>query len=218
MKKMVVGLIVLFTLAGSPLCADSFDPDWLNLVTFKNSTGNTIEFIFLSPGDSEYWGPEILGSTRVLGDGESLGFWLLYPDECNAFDIMAIDEDGNTAILYDYMICDGQEEVVEIVRKDMRDDLPDLDFVTVYIQNQTIEVWYVFLSPSDSNMWGADFLDETTILETDEYVSFLFPVSSGATSYDLMAVDEDMDTYTFSFDVDRDSDDDVFAIEISDLD
>ena len=66
---LVLFVVVLFT---SPAWADTFDPDWLNLITFTNSTGRTIEFIFLSPGDSEYWGPEILGSERVLPDDESI--------------------------------------------------------------------------------------------------------------------------------------------------
>jgi hypothetical protein len=50
----------------------------------------------------------------------------------------------------------------------MREDAPDFSLVTVYIKNETVDVWYVFISPADSNMWGADFLDETTMLEVDK--------------------------------------------------
>ena len=217
MKRVIILTAALCLLAGAAV-ADTFDSDVLNLVTFTNDTRNDIEYIFLSPGDSEYWGPEILGSTRILESGESLGFYLYYPDECNDFDIMAIDEDGNTAIIYDYTICDGFEEEIEISRKDMRDDAPDLDLVTVYVENETIEVYYLFISPSDSQMWGVDYLDETTTLESGDEVGFLFPVWDDATEYDLMAVDSDFDTYSFSFDVDYNSDEDTYAIEISDLD
>ncbi len=216
MKKGVWALLVGLAVA-LPLRSETFDPDYLNLVTFKNSTGATIEFIFLSPGDSDYWGPEILGSERVLESGASLGFWILYPDECNDFDVLAIDENGKAAIIYDYTVCDGRKEEIEIVRKDMRDDTPDFDFVTVYIRNETIDVWYIFISPSDSNMWGVDYLDESTVLSTNKSVGFLFPAGSDAITYDLLAVDEDMDTYRFSFEVDSSSDDSVFAIEVSDL-
>ena len=216
MKRFTLALFALICIT-APTWSDTFDTDYLNLVTFSNSTGNTIEYIFLSPGDSEYWGPEILGSERVLDAGDSLGFWIIYPDECNDFDILAIDDEGNTLIIYDYTICDGEEEEVTFTRKSMRDDAPDFDFVTVYIENETIDVWYLFISPSDSDMWGVDYLDETTILESEGFVSFLFPVGYDTTEYVLMAVDEDMDTYSFSFDVDESTDESTFAIEFSDL-
>ncbi len=47
---MLVGFLFLATASA----AFAFDDDWLNLVTFENLTKQTIEFIFLSPGDSEY--------------------------------------------------------------------------------------------------------------------------------------------------------------------
>ncbi len=194
-----------------------FDEDYLNLVTFENLTNQTVEFIFLSPGDSEYWGPEILGSERVLAENESLGFWILYPDRCNTFDIMAVGEDGGTIVIYDYEICDGVQEVIEITNKDLVDDPPDMDFVNIYIRNDTLSIYYIFISPSDSMYWGVDYLDETTILEMDEMVSFLFPVSEEGMQYDLLGVDEDGDEYQFSFEINTASDRDIFPIEISDL-
>ena len=214
MRKLAFGLVLVFFTAAFSF---AFDEDDLNLITFENLTRRTIEFIFLSPGDSEYWGPEILGSERVLESRDSLGFWILYPEECNTFDIMAIDEDGGTLIIYDYEICDGSDELIEFVNKDMVDDAPDLEFVTIYIENDTLPIYYIFISPSDSEYWGVDYLDETTILEMEESVSFLFPISNETIEFDLMAVDEDFDEYQFSFDVDEDSDEYTFAIEISDL-
>ena len=214
MKKLVIGLVFVCFVT---TLSFGFEEDHLNLVTFSNLTRETIEFIFLSPGDSEYWGPEILGSERVLERRDSLGFWILYPDECNTFDIMAIDEDGDTFVIYDYEICDGEDELIEFVNKDMVDDSPDMDFVTIHIENDTIPIYYIFISPSDSTYWGVDYLDETTILDTAEYVSFLFPISDDIVEFDLMAVDEDGDEYQFSFDVDEDSDEYTFVVEISDL-
>jgi hypothetical protein len=130
---------------------------------------------------------------------------------------MAIGEDGGTFIIWDYEICDGDVELIEFVRKDLTDEAPELEFVNVHIQNETLPIYYIFLSPSDSNMWGVDYLDEYTILDMEEYVSFLFPASEDAIEYDLMAIDEEGDEYRFSFEIDLDSDDDLYAIEISDL-
>jgi len=92
MKKI---LIILFMLI-MPVLIFAFDPSWLNNVVFFNGTSNDIEYIFLSPGDSEYWGPEILNSERVLESRSDLGFYIFYPDDCNNFDILAIDSNGDS--------------------------------------------------------------------------------------------------------------------------
>ena len=44
----------------------------LNRITFKNDTGYDILYLFFSPGDSDLWGADILGTTRTLDDGEVL--------------------------------------------------------------------------------------------------------------------------------------------------
>jgi hypothetical protein len=214
MRKLALVCIALGALV---MAAWAFDEDELNLVSFKNSTKATIEYIFLSPGDSDYWGPEILGSERVLEPGESLGFYIHYPDDCNTFDIMAVSEDGQTFMVYDYEVCDGTSEVIEIVKKDLTDDPPSMTLVTIHIRNDTLALYYVFVSPEDSAYWGVDYLDEDSILDMDESVSFLFPAEDDPASYVLMAVDEEGDEYRFKFDVDAGSDDTTFAIEISDL-
>jgi hypothetical protein len=207
-------MVLMFVLFGT---AYGFDEEWLNLVTFENLTPQTIEFIFLSPGDSDYWGPEILGSERVLEPGQELGFYIMYPDECNAFDVMAIGEDGGTITIWDYSICDGAEELIEFVSKDLVEDPPEMEFVTIHIRNDTVPVWYIFISPSDSDYYGVDYLDEYTILQSEEYASFLFPVPGESAEYDLIAVDEEGDEYVFSFEIDESSDDDIYTIEVSDL-
>lgn len=195
----------------------AFDTDALNLVTFGNRTKQTIEYIYLSPGDSEYWGPEILGSTRTLEHGDSLGFYILYPNECDKFDIMAIGEDGGTFIIYDHEICDTNEEYIDIYAKNLAEDAPDIKTVEIYIQNDTVPIHFVFISPGDSEMWGVDFLDENTILEVEDQFSLLVPAGDDPTRYDLLGVDEDGDSYQFNFNIDSDSDDTVYAIEVSDL-
>ena len=118
----------------------------------------------VSPEDSEGWGADVLGSERTLDDGEYLGFYILYPDECNSFDIMAIDEEGDSYFIWDYEICDGYEEELEITLDDWDDEF-ELDLEEVTIINDTgYDIWYIFISPSDSDMWGIDHLDDETIL------------------------------------------------------
>lgn len=214
MKKIFLSAVLIL---GVLISAAAFDDADLNLVTFANLTGQVIEYIFLSPADSDSWGPEILGSERTLEAGGTLGFYILYPDECGSFDIMAIGEDGGTFTMYEYEVCDGMEELIEFVRKDLIGDVPEMEFVTVYIRNDALPVWYLFISPADSDAWGVDYLDEVTILDSGETVSFLFPLADGMAEYDLMAIDEDGDEYRFGFDVDAEAAEGLFIIEMSDM-
>ena len=125
--------------------------------------------------------------------GEYLGFYILYPDECNSFDIMAIDEEGDSYFIWDYEICDGYEEELEITLDDWDDEF-ELDLEEVTIINDTgYDIWYIFISPSDSDMWGIDHLDDETILYDGDSVEFLAPAGA---SFDVMLVDEDEDTYS----------------------
>jgi TolB-like protein len=204
------------TADSEPASETIFDENWLNFVTLSNLTYDTIEFVFLSPGDSDFWGPEIMGAERVLGADESIGFYIHYPNECDLFDIMAVNSGDRTISIYDYEICDGQEEFVQFVSEDLTDQLSEMEMVTVNFRNDVAPIHYLFISPGDSEMWGIDYLGETTTFDSDETVSFLFPVSSKPTDYDLIAVDEYGEVYHFSFEIDSDSDGVVFPIELTD--
>ncbi len=50
------------------------NPENLNQITFENRTGQTIQYVFVSPSDSQHWSTDILGSSRVMHNGDSLGF------------------------------------------------------------------------------------------------------------------------------------------------
>jgi TolB-like protein len=200
-----------------PAPASAFEEDQLNLIGFTNLTNDAIEFVFLSPGDSDYWGPEILGAERVLGQEESLGFYIHYPNECDLVDIMAVNSDDRTIIIYNYEICDGREELVEFINEDLTDQLPEMDLITINFRNDIVPIHYLFISPADSEMWGIDFLGETASFDSGGTVSFLFPAFSEPITYDVMAVDEGGDVYRFSCEIDTRSDGFIFPIEFADL-
>ena len=195
----------------------SFDPADLNRVTFVNRTGYDFVYLFFSPGDSEYWGPDILGTTRTLDNGERLSYFISYPDRSNTFDFLAIDVDGDAYIIWDYVIRDGRESVIEITF-DSFDGVYDLaSLAMVNLRNDTgYDMYYVFLSPGDSNMWGIDMLDATTVLSTGETLSLFVPVDD-TSRYDFMGVDEDGDVYEFWIELRPDQMEYTFAIELSDM-
>lgn len=193
----------------------SFDSDHLNRVTFINKTSSDIWYVFLSPGDSGEWGFDILGSERVLESDYSLSFYILYPDYENNFDIMAIDEDGNTFILFDEVISDDREAFI-IIEEGDKDDNPEMDFVEVEFTNETdYEMLYLFVSPEDSSMWGVDMMDDEQTLLPYDTLSLLAPYGYETVSYDVMAVDEDEDEYQFTLNVNYDYTDSDGVIRIS---
>ncbi len=136
---------------------EAVDPDNLNLITFDNQTGVSIQYLFLSPGDSRHWSTDILGSSRVLRDGEELGFFMHYPEACNEFDIYAVGSNDPAYLVFGHEICDGRESLVRLSRRDLADSAPDFDFSEVTLVNSTdYEILYLFFSPGDSSMWGVD--------------------------------------------------------------
>ncbi|MEE8440524.1 MAG: hypothetical protein V3S41_02290 [Spirochaetia bacterium] len=218
MRRVVrsIAIAALTLLAAS--AAFGINPENLNRVTFVNNTGYDILYLFFSPGDSEYWGADILGSTRTLDDGEKLGFFIHYPDFENSFDFMAIDEDGDAYFIWDYLISDDRAAVIEITLADYDGgyDMPDL--AEVYLTNVTgYDMWYIFLSPGDSSMWGVDMLDDETILFDGDTLSLLVPVSREDTRYDFQGIDEDEDVYEFWVELSNRRDSYDIDIELSDL-
>lgn len=208
-------LVIVGVVTAASLWA--INPGNLNSVTFYNNTGFDIWYLFFSPGDSNQWGADILGSTRTLDDGEEVGFFVHYPDRCNQFDFMAIDEDGDAYFIWDYQICDGREEFIEITLADYEPgEAVQLDFAEVSLMNDTpYDMYYVFVSPSDSQMWGIDMLDEFTILEPDDVLSLAIPVSKSQTLFDILAVDEDADRYVFRIELNNQQSSYRWAIEMS---
>ena len=216
-RTATVALLAGFLLAvASPLFA--VNPAALNRVTFVNNTGFEIIYLFFSPGDSDYWGADILGTTRTLGDGEKVGFFIHYPDYENEFDFLAIDEDGDAYIIWDYVVSDDGPSGIEITLNDLEGgyDLPRL--ATVNLANESgYDIWYTFFSPGDSRMWGVDMLDDETILEAGEKLNLFVPVGSDPIRYDCGSVDEDEDFYQFTVELSDARTEYTWAIELSDL-
>jgi hypothetical protein len=127
----------------------------LNTITIQNNTGFEFIYIFFSPGDSEYWGPDILGAD-TLPDGESAEFLVSYPDYSNDFDIMMVDEDGDTYSFYNYTISDDSPAYIEVTLDDYdASDSFEMNFVTAEFRNELdYDIWYFFFSPADSTIRG----------------------------------------------------------------
>lgn len=202
MTRRMVLVLALLAVVGVA-AASAFDPDTLNKVTFKNSTGTKLEMIFLSPGDSDYWGPDLIGADYVMKDNTSLGFYVDYPDTSFKFDIMAIDDKGNKFEIYDYELTDSKESTISFTKKNLTGDAPDLKLANLTVTNNTgVEIDYLFVSPEDTDAWGADMLDEETTLSDGDSHNLVIPVGTKKIKYFVMAADENNDEYQFSITLD----------------
>jgi hypothetical protein len=201
MRKALVAALA-FT-AVSAATAFAFNPDKLNKITFDNATGTKIEMIFLSPGDSKFWGPDIIGADYFLKDSGSIGYYVHYPETSFRFDIMATDDKGNKFEIRDFQIADGKEAKVKLTPESLNATMTDFTLATVHIDNNTgHEIQYLFFSPSDTNAWGVDLLDEETTVADGDSHSFVLPVGRDKLKYELMGVDENGDEYQFNMTID----------------
>jgi hypothetical protein len=85
-------------------------------VIVKNKSDWEIHQFFLSPVDTDKWGPDQLGE-QVIGTG---GTFTLSGVPCDSYDVMLVDEDGDECVVSEVDICgDSQGWVIS------NDDLLD---------------------------------------------------------------------------------------------
>jgi hypothetical protein len=73
-----------------------------SLITIINRSDWDIHHLYLSPVDVDEWGPDQLGE-HVIESGDK---FQLYGIECDVYDIMIVDEDGDECILEAIDLCD----------------------------------------------------------------------------------------------------------------
>jgi hypothetical protein len=199
-----MSLLTAFALvAVSAATTFGFSPDKLNKITFDNTTGTRIEMIFLSPRDSKFWGPDLLGADYILEEGKSTSCYVHYPAASFGFDVMATDDKGNKFEIRDFEVTDGKEARVSLTSQSQKTRAPDFSLVTVHAVNSTgHEIQYLFVPPGDSAAWGADLLDEEATLADGNSYSFLLAVGKEKMTYKVMGVDENGDEYQFTVTID----------------
>jgi hypothetical protein len=219
MKRFVIAvLLATLVLFGLPAQIEEVLAQ-TSSIEFVNSTGYDLFHVFFSPGDSEYWGPDVLDATTVLGDGETVSFLVHHPDGCNSFDIMAVDEDYDAYYRWDVEICDDRENRITWTLKDYAEEnVSDIELIEAAFVNETpYDMWLVFLSPSDSRYLGVDVLGGSTIIEQGDGTAMYIPAGSEEVLYDVISFDEDGDQYVFQIGIDNSSSAMTWPIEMTDL-
>jgi hypothetical protein len=76
-----------------------------NTVVVKNKSDWEIHQFYLSPADTDKWGPDQLGD-KVIATG---GTFTLVGIPCDTYDVKLIDEDEDECVVPGVDVCDGQQ-------------------------------------------------------------------------------------------------------------
>lgn len=99
-----LAIAVLAIIAVTPFAAFGQDA----VITIVNRSSWDIHHLYLSPVDVDEWGPDQLGEHVI----ESGGKFQLYGIECDVYDIMIVDEDGDECVLEVVELCDEEAKWV----------------------------------------------------------------------------------------------------------
>jgi len=171
-------------------------------VTIINKTGYAIFYLKISPTSADDWGDDWLGD-EVLADGENITLDLAaagYAKQCT-FDIKAVDEDDDSYIQWEVDLCSRSKVVLTMDDYVVPDDEgsgveTDCGYTQdISIRNDTgFDIWYVYISPTDSDDWGEDRLGDEVIMDGDSF-TICMPGYGSKCQFDVKIVDSDGDDY-----------------------
>jgi hypothetical protein len=77
-----------------------------SVIHIKNKSDWEIHHFFLSPSDSEHWGPDQLGDAVIKATN---GTFELHKVPCDTYDVKLVDEDGDECVVEGVDICASKE-------------------------------------------------------------------------------------------------------------
>lgn len=192
MKKGFLALLVFLPAA----LLWSIPQDKLVQAKIKNSTGKTLQYLYISAKDSDAWCADLLGEKSPLASGKNRQFSLYNNNEKDTYDILAVDKDG-TKYQKEFEASQGSKIDVELLKADENGPFESL-FQTVTVTNGTEKAWdFLFFSQDQSSVWGPDLLGKDQQVKPGEKVSFLLPLynQEGGILFNFLAVDDQGNEY-----------------------
>lgn len=150
----------------------SLDPIQRAPALVVNNSSHEICHLYISPVDSEDWGPDWMGKDSTIPAGTNRTFQV----PLGTYDLRADDCDGNPLDI---------QNSITVEADGITWSLKDVAEASLTLENQLdVSVCYVFISPTGSQEWGADWLGENEIPGGSSYTFYL-----PAGTYDLSARD-----------------------------
>lgn len=131
-------------------------------VTITNSSDCDIFYLYVSPESSGDWEEDVLDEDVLLA-GESIKINLYGYEEC-LFDIKAVYATDDEEIDMGVNVC---LEDVNFYGYDV-DCYIDGLYVDI-LNNTSVDIWYLYMSPQSSDSWEEDVLGEDVLLAGDEF-------------------------------------------------
>ncbi len=150
----------------------SLDPLQRAPVLVVNESSHEICYLYISPSDSEEWGPDWMGKDVTIPPGETRTFQI----PLGTYDLRADDCDNNALDI---------QSGVPVEKDGITWTLQDVAEASLTLINQLdIPICYVLISPAASTEWGNDWLGDETVPPGGSYTFYL-----PADTYDLAALD-----------------------------
>ncbi|MCS7179233.1 MAG: hypothetical protein RML46_09120 [Anaerolineae bacterium] len=152
----------------------TLDPLQRAPVLVVNRSSREICYLYISPSDSETWGPDWMGKDTTIPAGSTRTFQV----PLGTYDLRVDDCDHNPM---------STQSGVNVGANGITWTLEDVEAASLTLVNQLdIPICYVLISPSDSTEWGNDWLGGETVPPGGSY-TFRLP----AGTYNLSARDCD---------------------------
>ncbi|MBC7228271.1 MAG: hypothetical protein H5T61_13750 [Thermoflexales bacterium] len=143
-------------------------------LTLKNDSGIAVCAVYISPTESDSWGDNWLAAGEVIPSGSSRAFGLAE----GSYDLVARDCDGQVVAYHMGVDLAGR----------MTWTLDPLQRAPVkVVNNSSHEICYIYISPSDSDTWGPDWMGKDTTIPGGSTQTLQVPLGT----YDLRADDCD---------------------------
>ncbi len=179
-----------------PCFGDAFalEPGDLQRITISNQTSYDLVSLYFLHEDSQIWGPDVLGS-RWVDPGSEYGFYLHVHRGAKKISLLAVDDDGDCYMLENVSVDVNGEAYVQIGPQHISRNLREPETSRVILTNATgSDILLMFFSPSDSQMWGVDILDDRTLFRRGDSLALHVP-SQYPGAYDILALDREYDSY-----------------------
>ena len=169
-------------------------------VRVVNNTGYTGYYLYIRPAGTGNLGSDRLGSS-ILENRQSFTVSSLPVSAGNRYDIRLVDEDDDTYTKLNVLIGPNQSIVFTFddfdrgssTQASQSNDGPPITIVN----NTGYLVYFLYISPTTSDVWGEDRLASDQTLANGQSVSVNLPHPLNVTDrYDIMLEDLDGDTYS----------------------
>ncbi|MFW6329809.1 MAG: hypothetical protein ACOC28_06895 [Alkalispirochaetaceae bacterium] len=187
-------------------------------VLITNESGFEILDLFLSPADRPSRSANLIAPNETLRDGEARRYGVHLPGECDDYDLLAVDADGDAYEISGIAICRGEESSIAITLDHIVGPAAERRLRPVRLINRLpFDLHYVFLTPSSAATWGVDYLTPSRVLERGRSLSLLVPESASQEAMELLLVDEKASRYAIALEIEEGERPTEVFVELTDL-